>query len=354
YDGMTKNQNVASSSANLANIGFQWLLSASLGSLPFYMQLTTNGLWATNFLGNGSGLVHASSSNLEAEARGQVTNIISALSPNTSSNALLFAGKLDATNGFGTGDVLTNLALEGNVSFGRDGQATNILSGTNYLYFVGAGSGLATNGAFIWYSSLNCYSNWNGAILTNNSTAWLLQTNGVTLYSLSGSNPIGAYSAVSGALPAPASYYTAGLNDHMPIFGVNSWTNILAQIIAATNSQMAVITNGTGTGSIAVVNGFGTNTTLRFATAQWGYLNSVGGSSFSAALAGSSNSVALGAGNIIAGGQNNSVGNSTGNGILGGTWNSIGSGGGFSVINGGTSNRIDLNTSYGVIGGGFS
>src|SRR6185503_14221686 len=63
-DGLTKSANVASTSGNLANIGFQWLLYPNAGSQLAFMQLGTNGLWATNFMGEGSGLYDTWATNL--------------------------------------------------------------------------------------------------------------------------------------------------------------------------------------------------------------------------------------------------------------------------------------------------
>jgi len=164
--------------------------------------------------------------------------------------------KLNSTNGTAVNLTATNTAIEGNVAFGRDGEATNILAGTNYIYFVGAGTSLVTNGAYIWDSSRNVYTNWiNGAIITNNTSAWLLQTNGTTLYSLSGSNPKGTYSHISGSVPDPDSHYTAAINDHMVLLGYFSVTNQQA----ISNSIVQNVTLGVTNGFLGNTGFYGTN-----------------------------------------------------------------------------------------------
>jgi len=275
-------------------------------------------------------------------------------------------GKVSSTNGFAKNLTATNnTALEGSISFGPTGQATNIVSSTNYLYFVGAGTSLTTNGALVWNAALKIYTNWsNGSILTNNSTAWLYQTNGLTLYSLSGSSPIGAYSAVNGDLPAPAAYYTAAMNDHMVFLGPLSVTNLNA-------ISNAIVVNGSfaaASNSIANNNGFGTNTYLvnpsatnwasvenfffQFAAnGQWN--TNAGGAGFGAAvLSGATNRIFNHGASVIAGGMYNKVlgfGRNWG-AILGGLSNVVDSGDAVSIA-GGTMNST-LNSYYDFIGGG--
>jgi len=363
------------------NNSFVWSDSTTTGSVTnkTFTVFAANGIKLSGGLitGNGGAVSNTTATNFGPAGLVIITNIASAIggagisastgtnisayivgvsnSPIVSSNSLLFVAKVDKTNGFATSLVSSNTALEANVAFGLAGQATNIFASTNYLYFVGAGSGIVTNGAFIWDSTRNVYTNWNGCIVTNNGTAALLQTNGVTLYSLAGSSPIGAYSAVNGSAPAPAAYYTSAMNDHMPILGVFSLTNVLQLIQSASNSTVSLFTNGTSTGSIAVSNGFGTNTTLLFANAAWGLNNSVGNASYSAVLSGSGNTISgISTGNVIPGGLGLGIGNSPGNFIGGGLANTIASGGGYSVIGGGRTNTMDVNYSQSVIGGGLN
>jgi hypothetical protein len=343
--------------------------------------ISSNGIQSGNiramnaFFGNGYGVNNTSASNLQAQALGQVTNVVNALAtisgisaatgtniassliglsnaPIAASNALLFVAKIDSTNGFATGLTSTNTELQGDVSMGKDGGSAVFYGRTNYIAFNGAGSGVITNGVYIWNATLNVYTNWyTHSILTNNSSAWLAQTNGVSLYSLSGANPIGTWSTVSGAAPLPTSVYTAA-EFHILHLGETALTNITALIAAASNGVAAQFTNGSSSGSIAVVNGFGTNTTLNFASAAWGSGNSVGSASFAAAFGGTSNSASSPYSTVVGGKQNSASGGSGYNFVGGGNNNIISAGAG--VIGGGEYNFIDLNNNDSVIVGGYS
>lgn len=339
------------------------------------------------FFGDGWGLTNTTSTNLALGALTQVTNIASSLSSSGItastatniaafkigiSNAVLFATKMDGSNGFSTGQTATNFTTQGNVGFGRDGLATNIISSTNFVCFLTAGSAQATNGAFVWSASLGVYTNWlNGAILTNNTSAWLLQTNGVTLYSLSGASPIGLYSAISGALPAPLGVYTAAINDHMVLLGYFSVTNLQQQFTSVSNS------------AIANLNGFGTNTfltnpvvawspqaalniapnggTLNFQALSAGMANTISGAGLGAAiLSGATNLLSTDGGGVIVGGIRNNLSGGSGNCdvIVGGKYNVlVGSAGIGSVdanfLGGGYSNTIGNVSQFSFLGGGF-
>lgn len=295
------------------------------------------------------------------------TNISSFLiglsnAPIIATNLQLALTKLDKTNGTSYGQTATNFATEGNVSFGFTGEATNIISGTNVIKFINAGSPQVTNGAFIWVNSLACYTNWiTGAIVTNNGSASLAQTNGVTLYSLSGTSFIGSYSAINGALPAPRcvpsfSWDHNGMIDVGYLSSTNINYQITNAIAIATNALNVIITNGSASGSIAVLGGFGTNTTLgnprlNFTRGIFGNSNSVA-SDYSATLSGSSNSVALfslGFSTVV-GGILNSIGEPY-SFIGGGESNSL-SGSGFDFVGGGRGNTIGINATYSEIVGG--
>jgi hypothetical protein len=367
--------------------------------------------------GNGAALTNTSSTNLAGAALSQVTNIANSVTTtaagltnaygtnlttvlvsgqriyiptnfdnaggsntlygmlNTASNALasssaavssgLSGAKLNRTNDTSYGQTATNLITEGNVSFGLTGQATNIISGTNFIAFYNAGTAIATNGAFIWNSSQAVYTNWlTGAILTYNGSAWLLQTNGVALYSLSTASPIGTYSAVFGSAPLPTAVYSAAINDHMVLLGYFSVTN-LNQLI--TNTVIAS-TNGFFIGSS---NGFGTNTYLQNPTLVWsnspqqiarlnfdaalfGNSNTLSGSGFgSTILSGISNNIANSGSSVIAGGEWNGLNSTVQNfcGIGGGQSNTI-SGNNYTHIGGGGGNSVTLGSDYSVIAGG--
>lgn len=441
-----------------------------------YFEITWAGVRApiatAPFIGNGSGLTNASSSNLQAQALGQVTNVVNALSSGatvaltnaygtnlptllntgqriyvptnfdikggsnflfginatssnfnatanatasnflaganaTASNALASANstasnflatinatgsnflqleKVDATNGFAKNLTVTNnTALEGSVSFGAAGGSTNIVASTNYIRFIGAGTSLATNGAFIWSGALNLYTNWlNGAVITNNGSAWLLQTNGNTLYSLSTTSPLGSYSAVSGALPAPTAYMTAAINDGMIQLGYFSVSNLQGMSNSIITNIVTLATNN----YIANNSGYGTNTYLTNATMSWwssaanlmfqafkgGQNNSISGSGYGAAvLSGATNSLSIDGAGIVVGGMFNALGGGSGNAdvIVGGARNTlVGIGGtgniGGNFIGAGLSNRLgssffsflgagsvnDLEGSHAVILGG--
>lgn len=269
----------------------------------------------------------------------------------------LYATKMDETNAESYGQVATNFATEGNVSFGFAGTATNIYSTTNVIKFINSGTSLVTNGSFSWVSLMGVYSNKvNSAILTNNGTAWLMETNGTTLFSLNGASPVGTWTAVAGS-GSPLSCFSFQFNhDGMEDTGFLSITNINNTIQSATNGILILITNGTITGSISASNGFGTNTTLGnptffFTAANWGYSNKIGNAQ-SAILSGVSNSITLGADDTISGGRENSIGNTGGSVIAGGESNSVAGGAGFSVISGGLANSIIINGTEDVIAGG--
>lgn len=292
----------------------------------------------------------------------------------TSSN-VLSANKMNSTNGSSYGQFATNLSIGGNVGLGAAGLATNILATTNVVKFVNAGTSLATNGFFIWASSQ--YTNWvNGAILTNNSSAWLLITNGTTLYSLSGSSPFGVYSAVSGSVPAPLGI-SSFILDHngMADVGFLSPTNILA---IATNSFQAA-TNVASANYVLINNGVMTNGYIYNAGFQYpsapalsivgatpgmvvnaqgiaiGIDNTVSGSGYGAGIfGGATNSLGLSGSSVIVGGAYNVIPSSANNqdGIFSGRSNYI-SGVDASIITGGILNRIDTYWSS-ILGGVFN
>jgi len=293
------------------------------------------------------------------------------------------ASKLDKTNGTSYGQIATNLDIQGDVGFGPQGASTNVVTGkTNYIAFYGAGTSLATNGALIWASSQNCYTNWlNGEILTNTGSAWLLQTNGVTLYSISGSSPVGTYSAVSGSAPPPTAVYTAALNDHFVFLGYWSISNqnaisnsIVTNVVQITTNNFIANSNGLGTNGTLYTFHFewdsaapGKNLAnnllgaqLNFGTAAFGQANTnISGSDFGAAIrSGTTNRIVTGGAEVIAGGAYNVINGSSGNGdvIGGGYCNTINSVVGISGIDasgigGGISNKMAGISS--VIGGGF-
>lgn len=272
------------------------------------------------------------------------------------SNALLFVAKVDKTNGFSTGEQATNLATFGNLSFGQSGLATNIVGGTNVIKFINAGSPQATNASFKWIAGLNLYTNWlNGGIYTNNGSAWLMITNGVTLYSLSGSSPIGQMSAVSGALPAPLAVSSFEFDHNgMADVGFFSITNfntisngIVTNVVTITTNNFIASLNGIGNGTSL------TNPVLTFVNAPFGTANTIsGGLAYDATLSGRTNSITAGNDSVIAGGQKNIIsGGSSFDTIGGGLSNSIASG--TSFIGGGQGNSMALNYNTGVIDGGF-
>lgn len=331
------------------------------------------------YYGDGLGLTNVTATNLLGGALGQVTNVANSAASSGITNAygtnypngnvanriIYFPtndptvisnwfqiSKVDSTNGTSFGEVASNLTTEGNVSFGLNGTSTNIIAATNFIAFNNAGSVQATNGAFVWSASMNLYTNWlNGAVLTNNGSSWLLQTNGVTLYSISGSNPIGTYSAINGAVPAPTSVYTAAINDHMVLTGYFSQTNIVPIFTAITN---AIIT--TSNAFVLNLNGYGTNPTFIFTTALWGNSNYLkGGASAKAGeaiLSGSSN-IINGAYSTIVGGYTNKLDSSGSFDFIGGGYANYLLEGSSSTIMGGQYNAMS-SANYSFIGGGYS
>lgn len=276
---------------------------------------------------------------------------------NSATSNGLFGAKVSSTNGFSTGQSATNLDTLGDIGFGVSGTSTNIISRTNFVAFIGAGTSLTTNGALVWNNAQGVYTNWlNGSILTNNGSAWLYQTNNTTLYSLAGTSPIGGYAAVNGDLPAPTAVYTAAINDHMVQLGywsVSNQNQIIANVI--TN-----ITTNTANGFIASLNGFGTNTYLtnpiviwnldaaRNVVANGGVLNfqalsagvsitNIGSGSGAAILSGATNRLAAAGASVIVGGANNGIFSAANN---------------FDVIGGGQSNSI-AGVDGSVIAGGI-
>lgn len=338
----------------------------------------TNVSSATNVVGPGlvliTNIVNGASSSLV-----QVTNIVNALAitnvVGTNQGVLSISGrtafvgtnwdyaggsnylntvKLASTNGTSVGQTATNLTTEGNVSFGFAGNATNIYSTTNVIKFINAGTGGVTNGVLEWTAALNVYTNrTTTAILTNNPTSWLLETNGTTLYSLSGSSPIGTYAAVSGVGTPFACYSFQFDHNGMLDVGVISLTNIVTIVNTnIQNSTNGFIANGS--------TGFGTNTSLFtpnlvFSSAQFGASNSVnsGNSANSATLSGISNTITLHSQSVIAGGMFNLMGggSTSADTISGGASNII-SAASFDTIGGGQFNFIGVSSHESTIGGG--
>lgn len=360
-------------------------LTLSVNGQNIYAPTNFDAKGGSNFLFS----LNATSSNALASLNSTASNAVST-SAATASNFLAQV-KLAKTNDTSYGQSATNFSLLGNVGFGPGGLSTNLIgNSTNYLAFVNAGSGIVTNGAFIWASGAGVYTNWlTGAIVTNNTSAWLLQTNGVTLYSLAGSSPIGTYSAISGALPAPTAVFTAAINDHMLLLGYFSVTNLNS----ISNIIVSSVTVTTTNNFIANNNGNGTNTSLKSPILTWnvtGGLSSAanGGATmnFQNMAAGMSNTNNLGAGlgaavlsgatnliqnhgaSVIAGGMNNIINGfaQNGGGILAGVSNFVTGvsyssivGGAqninnayYSFIGGGTLNDMQNNAQWGVIGGG--
>lgn len=276
------------------------------------------------------------------------------------SNLWFQVSKMGVTNDFSVGQTASNLTTEGNVSFGMSGQATNIIDGrTNLVKFVNAGSGIASNGVFIWSIPLGCYTNWiTAAIWTNSGSSWLMITNGASpLYTLSGSSPFGVTATGTGGLPAPAAVPTFFF-DHNGMQDVG-WFSV-------TNINF-IVTNATAN-AIASTNGIGYNTTIyggtNFAINIKNGTNQSGliGGFFDAILSGASNQISAGGGtygSVIAGGVNNGMptGSSFSNSycaIVGGFNNQLGSGANYGFIGGGYYNYVLTNAQYGVINGGQS
>jgi hypothetical protein len=342
--------NVASTIPNLSGVSYSWRFETNKGSaFPFYAQLTTNGFWATNFLGSGHGLTDTSASNLQAEALGQVAARIGASNaPIIATNLVLAATKMDETNGFSTNQIAAGIALEANLSFGPTGQATNIFGAnpTNYIRFIGAGESSVTNGPFVWSAAGLLMNFISGDTLSYNGSSWLLRSNSVTLYTLAGASPLGAYSSISGVSPNPTAVATALIDsDGFAWRGFISPTNILAisnalqtMIISATNG-LTPGGGGGGTGSNYVlnVNGGGTNNTFIFTNAAWGLSNSVQQSTARAGM-------------FAFGGISNKV-FAPESGVLGGFGNDIESSGSYNFISEGYSNSL-IETFSGVIAGG--
>lgn len=141
YDGLTKNANVASTSANLANIGFQWLLYSYTGSQLAFMQLNTNGLWATNFMGEGSGLYDTTATNLTGPGL--------ILSTNIAFGVMLDPANQSRTNGVfcGTNNFPANSDIafaEKSITTLTSGGNADLQIGTNENIFVSGPSGAFT------------------------------------------------------------------------------------------------------------------------------------------------------------------------------------------------------------------
>lgn len=316
----------------------------------------------------------AGASNALATANSTASNFVA--TANSTSSNLLSANKLNKTNDTVYGLTITNTALEGNVAFGFTGQATNIISTTNVVAFFNAGTSLATNGAFIWNSTLGCYTNWiTAATLTNNSTAWLMQTNGTSLYSLAGASPFGVYSAVGGT----------GTPTGVPSFVFNH--NGMVDVGWFSQTNFSVMSNNiivsASNNAVANLNGFSTNQTLTNATLAWtdapfinfatrggtinfaamsaGLANTNLSSGYGAAiLSGATNYLSNDGAALIIGGSYNRIDGFSGNSdtIVGGVYNhisaSIGTGSTTAnVISGGSSNTINLGTSFSFMGSGL-
>lgn len=319
---------------------------------------SVSGIWSTN-LGDGANtnLVGANvGGNLFPISLGSglaydvVLHVLSSSSGAfavAASNSV-YQAKVSATNGFSTNQIASGIALEANLSFGATGQATNIFgsSPTNYLLFINAGESSVTNGPFVLLSALNLYTNFiSGDWATNNGSATLVKSNTVTLYSLAGANPIGTYSAISGVAPSPTSVATARINANN-----FAWDGFLSPVnLNAVSNAIIAAGGGGGGGSnfVAILNGFGTNTSLTTLTLPYGtiYLPENSGrlTNFIVGSASAySNSVPQGFMNIILGGQSNAINNvGFDNIIIGGKQNVIGgTGNSNSVIIGGISNNI--------------
>jgi len=339
--------------------------------------LVTNGITASGgkFSGNGWGITNASTTNIQGAGLVQVTNIAASLIgssvgvtnaigtnfPNGSiANATLFypTNFVNPSSGTATNLTVTNLiSVQGSIAFGFNGGATNIYSSTNVLKVFNAGTAVATNGTLVWSSALGCYTNWStAAIYTNNGSAWLLQTNGVTLYSLSGSNPSGTSSAVSGSIPAPTIVVGAYLDGNgFAIFGPLSVTNIAGISNALYTNITTIVTNN----FIANNNGVGTNTALYFTSAAWGLSNYfVSGTKYgSALLSGVSNKIDFNGtySTIVGGIQNRIVGPASGDAMdfVGGGRSNYISESYLSAIVGGFSNTVVGNSSS-ILGGEYN
>lgn len=277
----------------------------------------------------------------------------------------LYATKLDETNSTAYGLTITNPTLQGNVSFGATGQATNIYSTTNAVKFVNCGISFVTNHVFEYDgrgSTVFTNRAWPALRIAFSAGTWLLQTNNFTLYSLVAATPFGTWTLAGGDSPVPTSYPTI-IDDHNGKLDVGqiSLTNILTMI--GTNS---VATSNSFNGTfIPVSSGKGTNTflenpTLEFINAKWG-TNSTGitGGFWNGILSGNSNQISAGFGtlaSVICGGfQNGMPSDGFSNNysaIVGGAFNQNGVNYGF--VGGGIGNRIDTNAPYSSIVGGKS
>lgn len=132
------------------------------------------------------------------------------------------------TNGNSYGQVASNITFLDEAAFGN---STNFYTSTNILRFLNAGISIGTNGTWEWIPSMGIYSNrLTTSIVTNNTTAWLQQTNGVSLYSLSGANPIGIWTAVSGIGTPLTVYGFYQVLDGQLMVGLFQSTNLTFQI----------------------------------------------------------------------------------------------------------------------------
>ncbi len=309
-----------------------------------------------HFIGNGFGITNAGTTNIQGAGLTQVTNIVNALSPSVNSNALLFAGKMDSTNGFSTGQTASNLVTLGDIGFGPSGLSTNINGKSNFLAFVNSGSGIMTNGAFIWDTAVGQYTNWlTGAVVTNTGSSWVSKTNAVSLYSIAGSSPNGQYSQVSGASPAPLAVFSAAINDHMIMLGYWSVSNQLSISNNIVTNMVTIVSSN----AIASTNGFGIGTVLTNPVVTWNSAIAVnsavngGAMNFQAMSAGQANTnTGSGGGAAILSGFTNRLSLSGASVIAGGALNSLGGGfNNFASIGGGLSNTIG-SADGGVIAGG--
>lgn len=351
----------------LCSIGGFTVWTNSSGALGFSLSTVTNVVLAnaiTNAFGTNrftpwvtNGIIFiptnwdtAGGSNLLFGLLGTGSNNL-----NNASN-FLYATKMDETNSVSYGQIATNFATEGNVSFGFAGNVTNIYSTTNVLKFINAGTSLTTNGTFVWVTALNVYSNRvTLAICTNNGTAWNLETNGVVLYSLNGTSPVGTWTAGAGSgSPVSATSFQFDHNG-MDDVGWLSFTNLSSYI---SNVVVTNVTSSTNNNFIANQTGLGTNTTLynpnlQFSTALFGLQNTIVSGSVAAILSGQSNIMVNHSWAVIAGGTGNSMtgGSVNGDSIGGGASNSVGATA-YGTVSGGFFNSIGINSTFATVSGG--
>lgn len=216
----------------------------------FITAAITNGFATTNFVNTQV----ATASNALAASVITASNLLQTTKQPAAANltnwsALATGSKVDSLNG-----VVTNMAAWSTLSFGSNVLLTLT---TNDIGMNGAGSGVA-NGTYRLFSG-SFWTNITGATISYSAPNYLVQSNGITLYTAT--SLYGAWSIVSGVSAVPTSYVGGEISGNGVVWnGYFSSTNLNSKFVGVRSDarlNSLVVSNSTQASRIILDSTYG-------------------------------------------------------------------------------------------------